>query len=93
MAHEVRVTLNYQAGLHLRPAMLMVSALQAFDADVLIICDGREADARSIMKLMELCVVHQSKLTIRAEGRDAKAACQAIVDLIMSNFNEGCDGD
>ena len=93
MVHEVQIILDYEAGLHLRPAMLVVSALQAFEAEVVIVCNGKEADARSILKLMELCAVHESGLTIRGEGRDAEQACQAVVRLIRSRFSEGVDGD
>lgn len=93
MVYEVTAVLDYPAGLHLRPSMLIANALQEHDAEVVIVCNGKEADARSILMLMELCAVDQSELTIRAEGEDAEAACRAVVALVESKFSEDSDGD
>ncbi len=93
MVYEATAVLDYEAGLHLRPAMLIANALQGHDAEVVVVCNGKEADARSILMLMELCAVDQSVLTIRAQGVDAEAACRAIVALVESKFSEGSNGD
>ncbi len=88
MAHEATVVLDYKAGLHLRAAMLIVRTAQEFDAKVTVVCNGKEADGRSILKLMELCAADGSELIIRAEGADAEPACRAVVKLIESRFDE-----
>lgn len=68
-------------GLHLRAAARLARAASAFDAEVRVRCDGREAGARSILDLLTLAAAYGCHLELDARGADAEAAAQALADL------------
>jgi phosphocarrier protein HPr len=71
-----------QAGLHARPAARFVKEAKGFDSDIVVIKDGREANAKSSLKLMTLGAKHGDKVMIRAEGEDEEAAVDALVAVL-----------
>ena len=93
MVQQAELTLEHEPGLHIRAAMLLVSAAQQYDSKITVTYKEVVADAKSIYALVGLCVLPGSLLTVRAEGEDEEAACQARVKLILSGFVENADGD
>ena len=71
-----------EAGLHARPAALFVAEAKGYGSDIVVIKDGREANAKSPMKLMTLGARHGDKVVIRAEGEDEEAAVDALVAIL-----------
>ena len=71
-----------QAGLHARPAAMFVKEAKGFGSDIVVIKDGREANAKSSLKLMTLGAKHGDKVMIRAEGEDEEAAVDALVAVL-----------
>ena len=71
-------------GVHARPSHAIVSAAQDFDAEVELHCDGRRADARSILAVMTLGAAHGVEIEIRAVGVEAEAAAERIVELLAA---------
>jgi phosphocarrier protein HPr len=71
-----------QAGLHARPAAQFVKEAKGFGSDIVVIKDGREANAKSSLKLMTLGAKHGDKVMIRAEGEDEEAAVDALVAVL-----------
>jgi phosphocarrier protein FPr len=65
-------------GLHARPAALVAQAARRFAADVRIIKEGREANARSVVSIMALEVGGGDEVTIVARGENAAEAVAAI---------------
>jgi len=49
-----------------------------------VVKDGREANAKSPLKLMTLAAKHGDKITIRAEGDDAQEAVDSLVEQIST---------
>ena len=65
-------------GLHARPAARLAQAAQAFSADVQILAEHGEADAKSILDILSLAAGYGSRLTLVCSGEDAEAAAQTL---------------
>jgi phosphotransferase system HPr (HPr) family protein len=50
--------------------------------------NGREANARSILKVLALGAEHGARISIRAEGEDEGEAVRAIEELVANRFYE-----
>ncbi len=82
------VTITNPAGLHARPAAIVVDRLRAFEAEILIEANGRRANARSITALLGLGAAVGDGVRVVARGPQAEAARDAIVAILT-----GKDGD
>ena len=82
------LTITNKRGLHARAAAKLVTTAEQFGATVDVAKDGQTVSARSIMGLMMLGAGQGSKVTVSAEGWDAKEAIDAVASLIESGFHE-----
>ena len=76
-----------QAGLHARPAALFVKEAKSYDSDIVVVKDGKEANAKSSLKLMTLGARHGDRVVIRVEGEDEEAA-DALVAILSREEEE-----
>lgn len=88
MTMEREITVTNKAGIHARPAALLVKTASKYESDVFLTCEGTEVNAKSIMSVMMLAAAIGSVVRIRTEGPDEGHAMQAIVELFESKFNE-----
>ena len=51
----------------------------------MIVKGGKEANAKSSMKIMTLGAKKDDEIVIRAEGNDAEEAVEALVELISQD--------
>lgn len=77
-----------ETGLHARPASQLVQVANKFASDVSIEFKGNETDAKSILGLMGLGLKKDDEINVIANGHDAAAAVDAIVNLIDQKFGE-----
>jgi phosphocarrier protein len=82
------VTICNKRGLHARAAARFVTMAERFDADIEVLKDGQVISARSIMGLMMLGAAKGSDIELRAAGRDAKEALDALTALVQAGFDE-----
>ena len=84
------VTISNRLGLHARPAMMLAECAGRFKSTVTIQREdgGDKVDAKSIMQLLMLAGTRGTRLKIKAEGGDSKAALKAIGDLVESGFDD-----
>jgi len=82
------VRLNYAYGLHARPATFIVQELSKFEAQVYLLKDDRRANAKSVIELLTLGVMDGERLTIEAEGADAKEATEKLAWLLERGLRE-----
>ncbi|RKH08343.1 phosphoenolpyruvate--protein phosphotransferase [Corallococcus sp. CA053C] len=75
-------------GLHARPATVLVAVVRRFRAEVTVHHDGRQANARSVLSLLQLGVRGGTPLTLTATGDDADAALRALRDAFQSGLGE-----
>ncbi|MEZ4741828.1 MAG: HPr family phosphocarrier protein [Bdellovibrionota bacterium] len=84
---EKSVTFLNENGLHARPAAVLVKHAGQFKADVEIQCGERSSNAKSLMGIMALGINKNDEIIIKAQGDDAEAAINNLVDLVANNFN------
>lgn len=82
------VTVNNQAGLHTRPASMIVRTASKFDADIYIQKDNYEINGKSVIGVMTLAAEQGAELTLIFEGEDEEEAAEALVDLFEGGFGE-----
>ncbi len=82
------VTIRNRAGMHARPAALLVKTASAFSAQIFIEKDGERVNGKSIMGVITLGATYQSQLTVIADGADELAALDAIERLFENRFEE-----
>ncbi|HVS77433.1 MAG TPA: phosphoenolpyruvate--protein phosphotransferase [Steroidobacteraceae bacterium] len=77
---RVRVALEH--GIHARPAAQIVSALRSLAGQVELAVEGRTANARSTVALMKLGARKGDDIRVRAAGRDAGRAIDAVAAVL-----------
>jgi phosphocarrier protein HPr len=83
-----RVTVVNRRGLHARAAVKFVNMAEQFVAEIEVARDNMVVCGTSIMGLMMLAAPAGSELEIRARGREAKPALDALTALVASGFDE-----
>ena len=86
MEREV-VVLN-KSGLHARPGGVFSKECKKYKSDVQLEKDGKRANAKSIISILNLCITQGTKIKIIANGPDEEIAVEALVQLIESRFGE-----
>jgi multiphosphoryl transfer protein len=80
---DVRIT--NPAGLHARPAAIVVERARAFAAEISIQANGRRANARSITALLGLGAAVGDEVRIVARGSDAQSAADAVAAVLVGS--------
>ena len=88
MQVERSVQIVNEAGIHARPAAEIVKTAARFKSEIMIVKDGLDVNAKSIMGVMMLAAECGSTVVLRADGDDAQAAIDAIADVIANGFGE-----
>ncbi|QQS00801.1 MAG: HPr family phosphocarrier protein [Austwickia sp.] len=82
------VTIASAVGLHARPAALFVQAATATGLPVTIAkAGGSPVDARSILAVMALGAKNGEEVTLSAEGDDADAKLDSLVELLSRDLD------
>jgi len=85
---ETTVKVTNRAGVHTRPAAMLVKVASQFASDIYLIRDGFQINAKSIIGVMTLAAEFGCELGIEVEGADEAEALKAIEDLFSSGFGE-----
>lgn len=85
---EREVTVDAAHGIHARPAARIAAALRPFVAEVALVAGDKSANARSTVAMLGLGVTSGSKVQIAGVGADARAAVDAVAELILSGLGE-----
>ncbi len=75
-------------GLHARAAAKLVFIANKFVSDITLVKDDKQADARSIMKILMLSASRDSIINITVEGNDEIQAMISIEKLFQNKFDE-----
>lgn len=92
-AAETVVVTNAQ-GLHARPAESFAKLAMQFDARIDVTKDQQTVDGKSILDILTLFAEQGTELSLRATGKDAEEAIEALADLVNQGFvdNKVVDG-
>ncbi|WP_437947008.1 phosphoenolpyruvate--protein phosphotransferase [Sorangium sp. So ce296] len=75
-------------GLHARPAAVLASEAKSFSADISVELAGRNANAKSVVALMNLGAGPGAELRIVGSGSEAARAVARLVELVRSGLGE-----
>ena len=81
MMEKKAIVIN-ETGIHARPALSVVKEASKFKSEVLIVKDGNEYNAKSIVAIMCMAAIKDDELTIKTTGADEEAAAVAMVKII-----------
>ncbi|MCB0164114.1 MAG: phosphoenolpyruvate--protein phosphotransferase [Anaerolineae bacterium] len=75
-------------GLHARPASVLAYLARKFEADIRLEHKGRQANAKSVFGIMNLCIMYKDPIRFIARGPDAEEAIQKIVPMVLQGLGE-----
>ena len=86
---EAELEIRNAEGLHMRPAMQFVDIANQFESEIMVSSGQTAIDGKSIMQISMLAATCGTKLTIKAEGTDARRAVEALRELVEEkHFDE-----
>ena len=86
ISKELKIINNL--GLHARAAAKVVSTANKFESKIMFVKDDKNADARSIMKLLMLSASKGSCISVKIDGIDQNDAMSSIEKLFENKFDE-----
>lgn len=85
---EKEVTIKNRAGIHARPATLIVNTAGKFSSQIFLQKEDEKINAKSIMGIITLGAGYNTVLKIIAEGEDEQEAVDALAELFEKKFEE-----
>ena len=75
-------------GLHARAAVKLVTLCTRFASNVVIVANGRRANARHLIAILLLSARMGAQVSVEASGPDEVEAITAVTRLISTGFGE-----
>ncbi len=85
---EQTVQVYNRAGIHARPASMIVKTAHKFEAELFFERDEVKVNGKSIMGIITLGAAFRTELKVITDGPDEVEALAAIVDLFERRFEE-----
>jgi len=85
---EQTVTITNRAGIHARPASVLVQAIKDYKSSIYFEKGSDRINAKSIMGILTLALSYKSEIKVIVEGEDEQQAMETIVRLFESKFEE-----
>lgn len=82
------VMVTNKAGVHTRPASMIVRTAAKYKSDFWIHKDGYQINGKSIIGVMTLAAEQGATLTLVFDGADEEAAAAAMEQLFADGFGE-----
>ena len=82
-------TITLAGDLHARPAGALSVAAAKFASSIRLAAGGREADAKSVLAVMQLGAAAGTPVTVSASGPDASDAVAAIIAALAAATRTG----
>lgn len=85
---KINYTVTAEAGIHARPAGLLVKKAASFKSNIKILHEqrGSEADLKRLMAVMALGVKKGDSIVLSVEGEDEEEAANALEAFLKENF-------
>lgn len=84
MTARAEVTLTNEVGLHARPAATFSKKAATYDSEITVRNGDREANASSLLSVLQLEATQGSTIEIEADGDDEDTAVAELVELLES---------
>ena len=85
---EKTVTIVNKAGMHTRPASMLVKIVSKYKSEFYIVKDGFRINGKSIIGVMSLAAEQGSKVVLIFDGEDEQKAAQEITKFFEDGFGE-----
>jgi phosphocarrier protein len=85
---QATVKIKNRAGMHTRPASIIVKLAAKYKSDFYIIKDSLQINGKSIIGIMSLAAEYGSELILKFEGPDEKKASEELVKYFEDGFGE-----
>jgi phosphocarrier protein len=82
------VKIKNRAGMHTRPASIIVKLAAKYKSDFYILKDNFQINGKSIIGIMSLAAEYGSELTLIFDGSDEIKASEEIVKYFEDGFGE-----
>lgn len=79
----VEVVIELPHGVHSRPSAKVAQTAREFDAEIQIISDDGEVDAKSMLDILSLALGYNDRVRLLASGPQARKALIAIVEIMQ----------
>jgi phosphocarrier protein HPr len=86
---ERELTILNRLGLHARAAAKLVTLSSRYASSVVLVANGRRADARHFIAVLLLSAGMGAQVSVRVSGPDEVEAITAVTRLISGGFGEG----
>lgn len=73
-------------GLHTRPSTELVKLASSFKSHICLVYQKQAVNAKSILGVLMLAATKGARITVEAEGEDAEAAVESLIQLAQNNF-------
>ena len=85
---KINYTVTAEAGIHARPAGLLVKKAASFKSNIKILHEqrGSEADLKRLMAVMALGVKQGDGIVLSVVGEDEEEAADALEAFLKENF-------
>jgi phosphocarrier protein HPr len=80
------ITVQNQVGLHARPATFFIQKANEFKSSIWVEKEERRVNAKSLLGVLSLGIVGDTKIKIIADGSDEEEAIDSLIKLIQSGF-------
>ncbi len=85
---EKEIIITHKAGIHARPAVMLVQAANQYESEIFIRKETEQVDLKSIMGVMMLAITYQTKIIISADGNDEEEAIEHLCNIINNDFQD-----
>ena len=85
---EKTVIISNRAGIHARPAAVLVQASKDFKSSIYFEKGSDRINAKSIMGILTLAATYGTEIKIVAEGEDEEKAVETLFRLFEAKFEE-----
>ena len=83
---EFEYKLTDSAGLHARPAGLLVKAAKKYSSHITVCANGKECDATRLMALMAMCIKCDTVVKITVDGEDEETCAAELEKFFTENL-------
>ena len=85
---KINYTVVAEAGIHARPAGLLVKQAASFKSDIKLLNEEtcKEADLKRLMAVMALGVKQGNRIVVTVEGEDEDEAYTVLESFLKENF-------
>ena len=84
MPENCEATITLAGDLHARPAGALSVAAAQFSSAVQVVVGDSQADAKSVLAVMQLGASSGQQVTVRAVGPDARSAVETLIGILST---------